>query len=65
MYNRRLKCVVLSMIFQFKHGHIAVMSHLIYTVGLVGDRIITGGTLRKIHYTLVITIKVTKEKETY
>lgn len=53
------------MIFQVKHGHVAVMSHLVYTVGLVGDGIITGGTLRKIHYTLVITIKVTKEKETY
>lgn len=36
--SKGLKCVVLPMIFQFKHGCIAVMSHLIYAVDLVGDR---------------------------
>lgn len=63
--SRGLKCAVLPMIFQFKHGCIAVMSHLVYTVDLVGDRDHYREMLRKTHYTLVITIKETKEKEIY
>lgn len=35
--SRGMKCVVLPVIFQFKHGCIAVMSHLVYTADLVGD----------------------------